>query len=80
MTDTCHYCGAEIMLVGSRWYKKRTADVNGYCSNSPYDLHSPERHEDMSQTAACLAGSLLPAPERCGRSKRAARPGVAEVL
>lgn len=41
MAETCHYCGAEVMLAGNRWYKKRVADINGYCLNSPDDLHSP---------------------------------------
>ncbi len=38
----CQYCGTEIMLVGSVWYKLRTADINGFCPASPDDLHSPE--------------------------------------
>jgi hypothetical protein len=29
------------MRVGSLWYKKRTADINGFCPASPDDLHRP---------------------------------------
>jgi hypothetical protein len=34
---TCRYCGVEIMFVGTLWLKRRTADVNGFCPNSPDD-------------------------------------------
>lgn len=40
----CRWCDAEIMLVGERWYNKRTADITGWCSKNPYDdLHAPEK-------------------------------------
>ena len=43
MTDTCQYCHTEIMKVGDLWYRKRTADINGYCPSpdSPDDRHRP---------------------------------------
>ena len=43
MTDSCQYCHAEIMKVGDRWYRKRTADINGHCPSpdSPDDRHRP---------------------------------------
>jgi hypothetical protein len=37
----CRYCDAEIMFVSRLWLKKRVADVNGFCPNSPDDLHHP---------------------------------------
>ncbi len=45
----CRYCDAQIMYVGGLWLKKRgglwlkkrVADVNGFCLNSPDDLHRP---------------------------------------
>jgi hypothetical protein len=42
MTGTCRWCGIEIMKVGEIWYLKRAADINGFCPNSPTDLHSPK--------------------------------------
>jgi hypothetical protein len=41
MIGRCRYCGAEIMYVGRLWLKKRVADVNGFCPDSPDDLHHP---------------------------------------
>jgi hypothetical protein len=41
MTGMCRYCGVEIMYVGRLWLKKRVADVNGFCPDSPDDLHHP---------------------------------------
>ncbi len=38
---TCHYCGVEIMYVGILRLKRRVTDVNGFCPNSPDDLHHP---------------------------------------
>ncbi len=38
---SCRYCGVDIMYVGSRWLKRRVADVNGFCPESPDDLHHP---------------------------------------
>jgi hypothetical protein len=46
----CRYCGAEIMHVGRQWLKRTVADVNGFCPDSPDDLHHP----------ACEAGSRGP--------------------
>lgn len=42
MTDTCYYCGIEIMKSGNRWYNKRTADITGLCHQNPDgDYHTP---------------------------------------
>jgi hypothetical protein len=41
MTGQCGYCHVEIMYVGYLWLKKRVADVNGFCPQSPDDLHHP---------------------------------------
>jgi hypothetical protein len=40
-SQLCCWCGVEIMLVGSVWYKTRTADINGFCPVSPDDTHCP---------------------------------------
>jgi hypothetical protein len=37
----CVFCGADIMRVGEVWLKAQVADVNGFCPNSPDDLHHP---------------------------------------
>jgi hypothetical protein len=37
----CRYCSVEIMYVGTLWLKHKVADVNGFCPNSPDDLHHP---------------------------------------
>jgi hypothetical protein len=37
----CQYCGVEIMYVGTLWYMRRAADINGFCPKSPDDLHHP---------------------------------------
>jgi hypothetical protein len=31
----CRYCGAEIMLVGVRWFKRRVADVTACAPGAP---------------------------------------------
>jgi hypothetical protein len=41
MTGRCRYCDTEIMYVGRLWLMKRVADINGFCSKSPDDLHHP---------------------------------------
>lgn len=38
----CRYCGVEIMYVGVLWLKRRVADVNGFCPDSPDDQHHPD--------------------------------------
>jgi hypothetical protein len=37
----CRCCGVEIMYVGALWLMRKAADVNGFCPNSPDDLHHP---------------------------------------
>jgi hypothetical protein len=37
----CRHCGVDIMYAGSLWLKRKVADVNGFCPDSPDDLHHP---------------------------------------
>jgi hypothetical protein len=54
----CRHCDAEIMYVGAVWLKRRVADVNGFCTNSPDDLHHPAT--EARDSAAGNVGDLPP--------------------
>jgi hypothetical protein len=58
---TCRYCSVEIMYVGVLWLKRRVAHVNGFCPQSPDDLHHPVS-EAGPQHSAELHATLTTAP------------------
>jgi len=37
----CQHCRKRIMLAGSVWYRTETADINGFCRDSPDGQHHP---------------------------------------
>ena len=39
---TCCHCGCEVQRIALKWHATQYADVDGYCPESPNNLHKPK--------------------------------------
>jgi hypothetical protein len=45
-TEVCVWCKAKIRRTGDLWLLATAADINGYCSRGPDDMHQPDGREN----------------------------------